>query len=236
MEEAVPELEPGSKKLKTEKMDPEPVMSGALPVEDTRKPSEKKSIIAEGSATPAPSIEPNPTSQNIVTDFTNSTSEASSLKPHPNPPAARLTMTVTSGFYVRSLCHDLGLALSSYGTMATLVRSRQGDYTLNKNVFEFDELAKGEEVWGPQIQGMLENSMKNEGWEAAKVVVQEHDEGGRTPVSGDERGGGGQRNFDKRNKNRRGKGGQRGGYKGGHGDGRGKEYEKPRARNSSSVD
>nr|OQO28413.1 hypothetical protein B0A51_03087 [Rachicladosporium sp. CCFEE 5018] len=70
--------------------------------------------------------------------------------------ACRIRMTVTSGFYVRSLCHDLGLAVGSLGIMASLIRSRQGDFELGKNVFEYSELAKGETFWGPQVEGMLE--------------------------------------------------------------------------------
>lgn len=73
------------------------------------------------------------------------------------PPAARITMTVTSGFYVRSFCHDLGATLGSYGLMSSLVRTRQADFELGKNVFEYNELAKGEEVWGPQIEAMLDD-------------------------------------------------------------------------------
>lgn len=77
-------------------------------------------------------------------------------KPSPCPaPACRLRMTVTSGFYVRSLCHDLGEAVGSLGAMASLVRTRQGEFELDKNVFEYGDLAKGEEVWAPKIQKLL---------------------------------------------------------------------------------
>lgn len=72
-------------------------------------------------------------------------------------PACRLRMTVTSGFYVRSLCHDLGAAVGSLGIMASLVRTRQGEFELGKNVFAYEDLAKGEDHWVPQIQQMLEN-------------------------------------------------------------------------------
>jgi tRNA pseudouridine55 synthase len=78
-------------------------------------------------------------------------------------------MTVTSGFYVRSLCHDLGLACSSLGLMSSLIRSRQGDYTLGTNVLEFSELDKGPEVWEPQVRQQLETFMTQEGWEAEEV-------------------------------------------------------------------
>lgn len=71
-------------------------------------------------------------------------------------PACRLRMTVTSGFYVRSLCHDLGAAVGSLGTMASLVRTRQADFELGTNVMWYEDLAQGEEVWGPKVKEMLE--------------------------------------------------------------------------------
>jgi len=78
-------------------------------------------------------------------------------RPQPKPPAARLRMTVTSGFYVRSLCHDLGAAVSSLALMSSLVRTRQGDFELGKNVLEYADLQKGEAVWGPKVEEMLGN-------------------------------------------------------------------------------
>ncbi|KAI1305710.1 trub family pseudouridylate synthase-containing protein [Xylaria venustula] len=73
------------------------------------------------------------------------------------PPAAKIRMTVTSGFYVRSFCHDLGVKVSSSAMLAELCRSRQGDFTLGgSNCLEFSDLAKGEDVWAPQIEAMLE--------------------------------------------------------------------------------
>ncbi|KAI0977051.1 pseudouridine synthase [Xylaria arbuscula] len=73
------------------------------------------------------------------------------------PPAAKIRMTVTSGFYVRSFAHDLGVKVSSSAMMAELCRSRQGDFILGgSNCLEFSDLAKGEDVWAPQIKSMLE--------------------------------------------------------------------------------
>lgn len=72
------------------------------------------------------------------------------------PPAAKIRMTVTSGFYVRSLCHDLGEAVGSQAMMAELIRTRQGQFELGKNVLEYDELSKGEKVWGPVVERMLD--------------------------------------------------------------------------------
>ncbi|KAL8785507.1 MAG: hypothetical protein Q9213_003333 [Squamulea squamosa] len=73
------------------------------------------------------------------------------------PPAARLSMTVTSGFYVRSLCHDLGQEVGSLGIMSELVRTRQADFELSRNVLEYEDLCKAEDVWAPLIVQVLED-------------------------------------------------------------------------------
>ena len=78
------------------------------------------------------------------------------------PPAVRLRMTVTSGFYVRSLSHDLGEAVSSLACMSELVRTRQGQFEIGNNVLEYEELAKGEEVWGPQVERLFEQWRERE--------------------------------------------------------------------------
>jgi len=78
-------------------------------------------------------------------------------KPDGKPPIATFRMTVTSGFYVRSFIHDLGKALGTEAHMVKLVRTRQGDYELGgEGVVEWEELMeKGEEVWGPKVEGIL---------------------------------------------------------------------------------
>ncbi|KIW98036.1 tRNA pseudouridine(55) synthase [Cladophialophora bantiana CBS 173.52] len=85
-----------------------------------------------------------------------------------NAPAARIRLTVSSGFYVRSFAHDLGVACGSYGTMAALVRSKQGDYT---NIdptpqglvpaLTYDDLEAGEDIWGPKIADVLNKWMNS---------------------------------------------------------------------------
>ena len=82
--------------------------------------------------------------------------QETSLPPAKGPPAVKLRMTVTSGFYVRSLSHDLGEAVGSLACMSELVRTRQGDFELGRNVMEYEELDKGEDVWGPQVERLLE--------------------------------------------------------------------------------
>ena len=75
--------------------------------------------------------------------------------PVEGPPAVKLRMTVTSGFYVRSLSHDLGEMVGSLACMCELVRTRQGDYELGENVLEYEDLEKGEDLWGPRVEQLL---------------------------------------------------------------------------------
>jgi tRNA pseudouridine55 synthase len=80
------------------------------------------------------------------------------------PPAAKIRLTVTSGFYVRSFCHDLGEKLGCGAMMAELVRSRQGQFQLGgDNCFDYSDLIKGEEVWGPKVQSMISLWMNQKG-------------------------------------------------------------------------
>ncbi|PHH84020.1 hypothetical protein CDD83_2626 [Cordyceps sp. RAO-2017] len=72
------------------------------------------------------------------------------------PPACKVRLTVTSGYYVRSFCHDLGTNLDSAAIMAELCRVRQSDFTVGGvNTLEYDDLAKGEAAWGPKLANML---------------------------------------------------------------------------------
>ncbi|KAL8793936.1 MAG: hypothetical protein Q9195_003449 [Heterodermia aff. obscurata] len=73
------------------------------------------------------------------------------------PPAVRLRMTVTSGFYVRALAHDLGKAVESLGCMSDLVRSTQEKFQLGHNVLEWSDIEGGEEVWASKLETMLKD-------------------------------------------------------------------------------
>lgn len=79
-------------------------------------------------------------------------------------PAARFRLTVSSGFYVRSFAHDIGLVCDSYATMAELARTRQADFAVRdslakdlKPALEYGDIEKGEDVWGPQLSRVLDN-------------------------------------------------------------------------------
>ncbi len=71
-------------------------------------------------------------------------------------PAARIRVTASSGFYVRSFAHDLGIACRSLALMATLFRSRQAEFDA-RSALTYQDLESGEHIWGPKLQSMLEN-------------------------------------------------------------------------------
>ncbi|KAM5444360.1 pseudouridine synthase pus4 [Microsporum ferrugineum] len=97
----------------------------------------------------------NTTSENK--EISSTTTPAAEPEPSEKPPAVKLTMTVSSGFYVRSLSHDLGLALGSNAIMSELVRTRQGDFELSPNkTLQYSDMEAGESVWAPKLQRFLD--------------------------------------------------------------------------------
>lgn len=63
---------------------------------------------------------------------TTTTTEIPSPSSSRVPPTFTLKMTVSSGTYVRSIVHDLGLALGSAAHVVSLTRTRQGDFSLGE--------------------------------------------------------------------------------------------------------
>jgi tRNA pseudouridine55 synthase len=139
-DDLVRERPPSKRKIVQSSQDA--TMSGGLPPPDVEATGENNAAASQGGLTsdevPKATIEKSPTP---------------SIK---GPPAVKLRMTVTSGFYVRSLCHDLGAAVGSAATMVELERIRQGEFELGKNVLEYADLEKGENVWGPKVEVMLD--------------------------------------------------------------------------------
>ncbi|TGZ77834.1 pseudouridine synthase, partial [Ascodesmis nigricans] len=95
----------------------------------------------------------------IIADtlFTPSLSTSSPpTSPPQNPPIAALRMSVSKGFYVRSLVYDLGDAMGSAAHMVKLVRTQQGQWVLGRNVFEWEDIVgQPEEKWGGRIERAL---------------------------------------------------------------------------------
>jgi tRNA pseudouridine55 synthase len=94
-----------------------------------------------------------------------------------NAPAVKVRLTVSSGFYVRSFAHDLGLACNTRSHMATLLRTRQADFSTSHTpdtpdllcTLTFADLEAGEDVWGAKLRPQLEKWV-----EANPVKQQEH--------------------------------------------------------------
>ncbi|KAL8951874.1 MAG: hypothetical protein Q9222_002180 [Ikaeria aurantiellina] len=126
---------------------------------DSASPPSKRREVSPGPVTSGVSEEPSAKEETIRSLISTTTIdtliESEQGRLDAGPPAARLSMVVTSGFYVRSLCHDLGQEVGSLGIMTDLVRTRQAAFELGRNVLEYDDLRKAEEVWGPQVEGML---------------------------------------------------------------------------------
>ncbi|KAH9877681.1 hypothetical protein J1614_002898 [Plenodomus biglobosus] len=179
-------VENAGEQPKRPRTDSEPAMSGALPkAEEPNTVTRTTATEAEAEATEttAETTAETTTSNPSPAQPTTTAAAAAAAADLPQPPAARLRMTVTSGFYVRSLCHDLGLACSSLALMSSLVRTRQGSYCLPGTippppttplpVLEYADLEAGPSVWEPKVQSMLEGFMESEGWEGEVLEGQE---------------------------------------------------------------
>ena len=104
-----------------------PPAASAGPDADGDVEPEKKRIKLSKGKSP---VSPPPPS----TDTTDTTST------EPRPPILKFRMKVSSGFYVRSFIHDLGIALGSAAHMIALVRTRQSDWALGQlNTFEWTD-------------------------------------------------------------------------------------------------
>lgn len=72
-------------------------------------------------------------------------------------PAVHLTAKVGSGTYIRSLISDLGRAVGSSAHMVELIRTKQSDWELGKNVFSLSDFTdRDERIWGPVLKSVLE--------------------------------------------------------------------------------
>ena len=125
----------------------------------------KKQKVADGEAAPVPQAEQAEAVPETAKEASETAEKEEEAQPQPQPAAVKITMTVSSGFYVRSLAHDLGKAVGSCGLMSSLVRSRQAQFELDpEKVLEYKDLKAGEEVWGPKVQRFLED------WEEKRLA------------------------------------------------------------------
>lgn len=73
-------------------------------------------------------------------------------------PVFHATATVGSGTYIRSLISDLGRAVGSSAFMVELIRLKQSDWELGKNVFKLSDFTdRDQRIWGPVLKMVLDN-------------------------------------------------------------------------------
>ncbi|KAA8652571.1 hypothetical protein EYZ11_002384 [Aspergillus tanneri] len=131
---------------------------------DCAPTAKKQKVSAEGDEVATQKEQSSKVTETVEKPATSQTNENPAP---PQPAAVKITMTVTSGFYVRSFAHDLGKAIGSCGLMSSLIRTRQADFELGSdNVLEYQDLEAGEEVWGPKVKQFLEQ------WEKKRVAAQ----------------------------------------------------------------
>ncbi|KAG0638666.1 pseudouridine synthase [Tuber brumale] len=97
--------------------------------------------------------------------------------PSQPPPIASLRMSVSSGFYVRSLIHDLGEALGSAAHMVQLTRTQQAQFELGKNVIPWEDMMSEDTTkWESQLEAALRET-SDEGAFAKRGEDVEEDNG-----------------------------------------------------------
>ena len=165
VEEAGADAPRGTKRLADEKDDisapghvDRPHQEEDEPFFKKQKPSTETDLVPETNDI-APALEKE--IAKMPTEITDNTTIEQTVTTGPSaagPPAAKVRLTVSSGFYVRSFCHDLGLAVGSMGLMSTLVRSRQGEFILGdiESVLDYSDLEKGEEFWSAKLTRQLQ--------------------------------------------------------------------------------
>lgn len=111
-----------------------------------------------------------------VTEPEQTASETSATQPdETEPPSAfEIRMTVSSGTYVRSLVHDIGIALGSAAHVVELIRTRQGQYALDPAAAHTVEGEDSKE----SLQATVPWSVLEEGIEQMKAKKQKRPAGG----------------------------------------------------------
>jgi tRNA pseudouridine55 synthase len=92
-------------------------------------------------------------------------------------PLLHFDATVSSGTYIRSLLSDIGRSVGSSSYMVKLVRWKQAEWDLKKNVFELEDFTKyGEEIWAPVLQKVLEKGKDVNVREEMEKAIKAHPE------------------------------------------------------------
>ncbi|TKA57072.1 hypothetical protein B0A53_01028 [Rhodotorula sp. CCFEE 5036] len=100
----------------------------------TTVPTEEEVAAAPPAAAPPAPAEGSADPEADAPTETATTSSSSTNPPAPandRPPIFEIQLTVSSGTYIRSIVHDIGLALGSAAHVVKLTRTRQGEFVLD---------------------------------------------------------------------------------------------------------
>lgn len=103
-------------------------------------------------------------------------------------PLLHFDATVSSGTYIRSLLSDMGRCVGSTAYMVKLIRWKQAEWELNKNVFEMSDFTNyGEAIWAPVLEKVLNSENGNvDVREEMEKSIKEHPEAVKTQGQIDE--------------------------------------------------
>ncbi|EMG46389.1 tRNA pseudouridine synthase, putative, partial [Candida maltosa Xu316] len=76
-------------------------------------------------------------------------------------PMIHFVSDVSSGTYIRSLISDIGRAMESSAYMVELIRTKQSEWELNKNVFKLEDFDKDEKIWGKVLKKVFDKGGAN---------------------------------------------------------------------------
>lgn len=94
---------------------------------------------------------------------------------HPDKlPLVHFTALVSSGTYIRSLVSDIGRALESSAYMVALTRTRQLEWSLEKNAFDLTDFTdRHESVWGPVLRKVFSQGPRVDVKKELKAIEEE---------------------------------------------------------------
>jgi tRNA pseudouridine55 synthase len=118
----------------------------------------------------------------------------SSTSTQVKPPTFKLRMTVSSGTYVRSIVHDIGLAIGSAAHVVKLTRTRQGQFTLEpestestreEDFFVYDEDGPDKFDFGERKGGVISWDVMERAIKQRKAEIEEEHENEQKIAQGD---------------------------------------------------
>ncbi|KAK9369204.1 pseudouridine synthase [Lipomyces kononenkoae] len=107
---------------------------------------------------PANASEPESDQPVTATTATTAVENLSTTDVAADHPIVAFRVTVSSGTYIRSLVHDIAIAMGARAHVVKLTRTRQGDWQVGKNTIAADDIeAKDLSEWAPKAKFYMKN-------------------------------------------------------------------------------